>query len=757
MSQLDSRQLKQFHDDGYLLVPAMFDAEELDLLLQIGHCDQDLATAGGMRDAQGGVSRLSLRRETRDDIYSAFVHCRRVVERMETLLGGEVYHIHHKMMLKEPRVGGAWEWHQDYGYWYHDAFLFPHMASCLIAVDRATRENGCLQVLRSSHQMGRIDHISWGDKGQRGADPQRVEFAQQHLELVYCEMEPGTALFFHGNLLHRSDANTSPNPRWSLICCYSRADNEPHIQNERSNPKYRFLEKWPDERIKQIGREQLTQLGEPRSAAISRRSFVKATTIAALAMHAGAGLVKSAEQTTSGEPRRITRDAPQIFVDLDDLEPLDNVQQLRHEVEKFPGNPVIAPEKPWERSGGGPAASFIYDDEEKLFKCWYQGVIGDEKPAAGGGYEGYGPHTLNYATSKDGIHWERPNLGLHEVMGTKENNVVIPNTHHDGKDHWESVQKDPFDPEPARRYKGFGWSSKTGGLHTMTSPDGLNWTHSSDQEHVVPGGDAQAMMIDPLKKRYVLFVRSGPRATYESTDFIHWSKPTDSIEWKYPGSVYNHMGFVYGDTYLGWVSWFHADKSDARFPNLDIHLMSSRDGRQFRLVDPERPVVPCGTFGEWDRWMTMLTGAPPIRVGDKLYIYYRGFSRRHKPFGLPEYKDTIEAGGLGLGTLRLDGFASLAAGFDGGRVTTKPIVFDGRKLSINAKANWHAHVRVEVLDVEGQPITYFTAGDCAAMQADRVDAEITWKNRPDLSELAGKPIRLRFHLQNARLYSYRIG
>ncbi len=90
--------------------------------------------------------------------------------------------------MKEPRVGGAWEWHQDYGYWYNNGCLYPDMASCMIAVDRAYEGNGCLQVLRGSHKLGRIEHGKTGT--QTGADPERVELAQQHLEHVYCEMEP---------------------------------------------------------------------------------------------------------------------------------------------------------------------------------------------------------------------------------------------------------------------------------------------------------------------------------------------------------------------------------------------------------------------------------------------------------------------------------------------------------------------------------------------------------------------------------------
>jgi len=165
---------------------------------------------------------------------------------MEQLLGGEVYHYHTKMMLKEPRVGGAWEWHQDYGYWYHNGCLFPYLASCLIAVDRATRENGCLQVLVGSHNMGRVDHGKTGD--QTGADMEIVNAALERLELAYIEAEPGDALFFHCNLLHRSDQNRSERPRWSLICCYNAARNNPY--KESRHPRYSPLSKVSDSAIK---------------------------------------------------------------------------------------------------------------------------------------------------------------------------------------------------------------------------------------------------------------------------------------------------------------------------------------------------------------------------------------------------------------------------------------------------------------------------------------------------------------------------
>lgn len=242
---------ENFHCDGYVMVRELFDAKETRALLAYARSDTQLSNEAYVRkDSQGGDTKLALRNElSATSPYAAVARSRRIVQPMQELLEDEVYHYHHKMMLKEPRTGGAWEWHQDYGYWYNYGCLFPDMASCLIAVDRATRDNGCLQVLKGSQKMGRVDHGKSGD--QVGADLQRVEAALQRFELVYCEMEPGDALFFHGNLLHRSDQNRSENPRWSLICCYNTKHNDPIIRDGR-HPNYSPLEVWDDQRVREI-------------------------------------------------------------------------------------------------------------------------------------------------------------------------------------------------------------------------------------------------------------------------------------------------------------------------------------------------------------------------------------------------------------------------------------------------------------------------------------------------------------------------
>lgn len=252
--ELTDAQITRFHEDGYLVVENLLDAGETELLRHIARADHALEREARSRaDGEGGAVKLVVRNDLPEEtIYGAIVRSRRIVSAMQRLLGDEVYHYHHKMILKEARVGGAWAWHQDYGYWYSNGCLFPDMGSCMIAVDRATRENGCLQVLKRSHLLGRMDHGKVG--GQTGADHERVAAALDRLELVHCELAPGAAIFFHANTLHRSDQNKSEHPRWAFICCYNTKHNDPYQDSE--HPRYRPLDVWDDSRVKETGTAQ---------------------------------------------------------------------------------------------------------------------------------------------------------------------------------------------------------------------------------------------------------------------------------------------------------------------------------------------------------------------------------------------------------------------------------------------------------------------------------------------------------------------
>jgi hypothetical protein len=248
--KLSPDQIAAYHRDGYVIVKSLFDPEEIELLRRASKEDKALDDhAFSKDDGTGARVRLSLWNHPGEGIYGMFARCRKLVDSVEQLLGDEAYHYHSKMIMKDARVGGAWAWHQDYGYWYQNGVLYPDLCSASIAVDRATRENGCLQVLKGSHKLGRVDHVLSGD--QAGADPERVHEAKKRMELVYCMMEPGDVVFFHGNLLHASDRNDSEHPRWSMICCYNYKQNDPF--KDAHHPRYTPLAKVADEMIKQVG------------------------------------------------------------------------------------------------------------------------------------------------------------------------------------------------------------------------------------------------------------------------------------------------------------------------------------------------------------------------------------------------------------------------------------------------------------------------------------------------------------------------
>ncbi len=240
-------EITEYQQNGYIRVPALFTVEEVRALRDTAQgSDQFSKATFGRDDGEGGRVDMALWNHVDDSIFGLFPRSERLVNRMEQLLGGEVYHYHSKLIQKNPGTGGAWTWHQDYGYWYNNGLLFPdRVASVMVAVDKATRENGCLQVIEGSHKMGRVNHVTSGE--QAGADGEAVEAALARLPHRYAELEPGDALFFHSNLLHRSDQNRSDKPRWALVSCYNARSNDPY--KESHHPGYTPLVKVRDEDV----------------------------------------------------------------------------------------------------------------------------------------------------------------------------------------------------------------------------------------------------------------------------------------------------------------------------------------------------------------------------------------------------------------------------------------------------------------------------------------------------------------------------
>lgn len=244
---ITQKQIADYNRDGYIIVRKFLSKEEADKLYGIAIEDDTMKNnAIDLNDQSGKKTKLTLWFTPGNDAYGLLTKSRRMVESVDKLLDGDskVCHFHSKLMQKEPKVGGAWEWHQDYGYWYDKEFLFPdQMMSVMVAITEANKANGCLQVIKGSHKMGRVEHGKAGE--QVGASQHFVDLALKTMELVYVELEPGDALFFHSNILHRSEANLSDTSRWSLISCYNRSANVPY--NESSTSSTVPLEVIPDE------------------------------------------------------------------------------------------------------------------------------------------------------------------------------------------------------------------------------------------------------------------------------------------------------------------------------------------------------------------------------------------------------------------------------------------------------------------------------------------------------------------------------
>lgn len=233
---LSSNQAAAYQRDGYVLIKGFFSPQEVDKMYSTALADDAMQkNALDLNDQSGKKTRLSLWFTPGNDVFGYMSRSERMINAIRPLLDSDapVCHFHTKLMQKEPRVGGAWEWHQDYGYWYKNQFMFPdQLISVMVALTEANPKNGCLQVIKGSHKLGRVNHGFAGE--QVGADMVMVNNALQTMELVYCELNPGDALIFHSNLLHRSEANLSDRPRWSIISCYCSQSNLAYAETSTS-------------------------------------------------------------------------------------------------------------------------------------------------------------------------------------------------------------------------------------------------------------------------------------------------------------------------------------------------------------------------------------------------------------------------------------------------------------------------------------------------------------------------------------------
>lgn len=239
---------KAYNELGYVLIRGVLSPEEVKHVQSAVNNPEGVIKHHMGRSDGKVVSKLSLWEHPGDDVTGILTRINKVAGTAEQLVGGdELYHYHTKLIMKEAKTGGAFNWHQDYGYWYYNTCLKPEMMSLFIPMDECTKENGCLQVMRGSHELGRLDHVTLGE--QLTVDPDRLEMVRKLYTTDCVEMKPGDVLFFDCNLLHYSSRNESDKRRYVLVVAYNKKKNNPAVKHH--HPSYTPLKKMPNSALLQ--------------------------------------------------------------------------------------------------------------------------------------------------------------------------------------------------------------------------------------------------------------------------------------------------------------------------------------------------------------------------------------------------------------------------------------------------------------------------------------------------------------------------
>jgi hypothetical protein len=499
----------------------------------------------------------------------------------------------------------------------------------------------------------------------------------------------------------------------------------------------------------------------------------------------------------------------ELFLDNNLLEVTPGVSRRLHQPQKHVLNPVVRCDR-WCDGKNVEPYTTMYDPEDKLFKMWAR-AGSDWKSQYLDGHAAY----MLYFTSTDGIHWDKPNLGLMKIASRRDHNIIFtsdsavstraadlgerksfivptqPMRPQGKKAFFWGVNKHPHPRNASEKFVALAIiQDHRRGAHIVTSPDGIRWSCASAPFWQTPndvsgqGDDCLMHLIyDQAKHKWVIYRRVIPEfsermianesdrerkpvdryyrsyAYAESDDLREWTNHRFILSMdaddRDDTELYQFGCHKIGPTYVGYMSVFHLQPPQP----IEIQLATSRDGIHFTRVCRGQPFIPHGPLGYYD-YMAMACSQPePIIVDDTVYIYYAAANFPHNADVAHTDPGVLKIGAA-LATFKRDRFASLeTSDRDPGpcRVITKPLIVRHRNLFLNAATWMKGSIRAEALTRDWEPIPGFTEQQSHPIQGDALDHPVRWHGNPDFSRLLGKEIRLKFYMTHARIHAMTLG
>ena len=450
-------------------------------------------------------------------------------------------------------------------------------------------------------------------------------------------------------------------------------------------------------------------------------------------------------------------DRRELFVDTFLIAQLNNASLQMH----HPRNEgsVLKFNKPWE--GNFSAYCTILKDGD-LFRAYYRGV-------REAGKDTKDDEVTCYAESVDGINWVKPDLGIYEIHGTQKNNVILAHAAPVTHNFCPFIDTNP-NAKPEQKYKALGGTKKSG-LIAFASADGIHWKKLQEQPVFTKGiFDSQNVAFWSVsEQKYVCYFRTWTGDGYKgfrsvgrttSDDFIHWSEPQDMTFGDTPlEHLYTQQTSPYyraPQIYVAIGARFMPNRqvlTEAQARALDVNpkyfkdcsdafFMTSRGESKYDRTFMESFIRPGIGLQNW----VSRSNYPALNVVQtsptEMSVYVNENYAQPTAF-------------LNRYSMRIDGFASLTAGYYGGEMVTKPFMFDGKELEINYSTSAAGGIKIEIQDEDGNPIPGFSLEDCQEIIGNEISGIVSWKDKSDVSRLAGKPIRLCISLKDADLYSFK--